>query len=182
MDKTQILLPQRTNRVFPRQILLAFSAVWSFFFLLSSETIVLSLKRAFMPPLPSVLFFVWLVFFPSPNSFKIVFGENPFGCSSCPCISSHSQTCSLPSDIGKNKWPTYRNTWYTPYTLQQHKLGKKPQSLHRKSTPQGQAQGTSEQTSWVLRQESLWQLVWLRWLVISAVNLLAAAVLPHAGR
>ena len=97
--------------------------------------------------------------FSSPNSFEIVFGENPFGCSSCPCISSHSQTCSLPLDIGKNKWPTYRNTWYTPYTLQQHKLGKKSQSLHGKSTPRGQAQGRSVQTGWLLRQESLWQLI-----------------------
>lgn len=123
---------------------------------------------------------VWFFFFP-PNSFKIVFGENPFGCSSCPCISGHSQTCSLPSDIGKNKWPTYRNTWYTPYTLQQHKRGKKSPSLHGKSTPRGQAQGSSVQSGWVLRQESLWQLMWLGLLVISAVSLLAAAVLPHRG-
>lgn len=80
-------------------------------------------------------------FFPSPNLYEIDFGENPFGCSSCPCISSHSQTCSLPSDISKNKWPTHRNTWCTPDTLQQHKLGKKSQSLHGKSSPCGRCWG-----------------------------------------
>lgn len=89
------------------------------------------------------VFFFCFKFFSSPNSFEMVFGENPFGCSSCPCISSHSQTCSLPSDTGQNKRPTYRNTWNTPSTLQQHKLGKNPESP-REKRPRGNVRGHEE--------------------------------------
>lgn len=91
-----------------------------------------------------LVFFFWLVglfsfFFP--QFILNRFWRKSIWLYSCPCISSHSQTCSLPSDIGKNKWPTYRNTWYTPYTLQQHKLGKKSRVFTGKAPHKGKHGG-----------------------------------------
>lgn len=97
----------------------------------------------FFFPFFLILFF-WLVGFFSfffPQFILNCFWRKSIWLYSCPCISSHSQTCSLPSDIGKNKWPTYRNTWYTPYTLQQHKLGKKSRVFTGKAPHMGKHGG-----------------------------------------
>lgn len=127
-------------------------------------------------------FWVWLLdfflllllfmIFSSPNSFEIVFGENPFGFSSCPCISSHSHTCSLRLDIGKNKWPTYINTWYTHTHSSNTSLERNPRVFAGKEPKRANAVKFSTKQVWFLRQKSLPELTCLGLLVISVVSLM----------
>lgn len=126
-------------------------------------------------------FWVWLLdffllllllIFSSPNSFEIVFGENPFGFSSCPCISSHSHTCSLRLDIGKNKWPTYINTWYTHTHSSNTSLERNPRVFAGKEPKGAKAVKFGTKQVRFLRQESLPELTCFGLLVISVVSLI----------
>lgn len=117
-------------------------------------------------------FLLLLLIFSSPNSFEIVFGENPFGFSSCPCISSHSHTCSLRLDIGKNKWPTYINTWYTHTHSSNTSLERNPRVFAGKEPKGAKAVKFGTKQVRFLRQESLPELTCFGLLVISVVSLI----------